>query len=722
MLRKIVLIFSYFIFSCSSLTKNNRAQNPDDALRPYLGVEFFTDKKSTGELQLKFVFPDSPAFNAGLRSNDVILAINQKKIAEFGFKSGLDFIEYLSVQDLGSILNFTVVRNQNETLQFSILLSGRKYSYGQNYDQLPIFRLETDTKTLDFDFQKLIQNQKAEQDVNDLQKRFKLMTQQGDLLRHPAIISLQKNPFDVIRYSYWAKNELDQKKTSGLVSTSDFLLKYSGSKQLLKKIGPTPTPLEALGLFQKAKNEMLQAYHTLLPLEKEFLIKNLPGLAKKFSESVYIHEEADSAVLERNLKVIELAKKIKPIHLVNAQAQLSQLLSTQVLSELKFQAQSYLQRSGKSSTKISTGFGTIIISGTNDDVHRYAKTENIFVIIDLGGDDRYLDAPASIIDFSGQDSYETSAAWTTAASIMDLQFIIDVGGDDRYVGLEGSYAATLFGISFLWDLEGNDVYRCIKYCFGAGFGGVAVMIDEKGNDRFESLLLSQGLGIAGGYGVLADLNGDDDYYSKGLLRSDYDDAGQFQGWSQGIGVGLRGLASGGLGLIYDRQGKDSFDSGDFSQGGGYYFGWGLFINSGTEDDNYYGSHYSQGFTAHYAIGTFLEEGGNDNYFSKHDVGQGMSWDLGITLFEDFAGNDNYKTCEYCLGAASHSGFTFFIDDDGVDSYKGTLLPLETPVSNTYHSGVSLGFFIDRGNKADRYEKFKNNSQFLREKYQFFIDE
>ena len=100
----------------------------------------------------------------------------------------------------------------------------------------------------------------------------------------------------------------------------------------------------------------------------------------------------------------------------------------------------------------------------------------------------------------------------------------------------------------------------------------------------------------------------------------------------------------------------------------------------------------------------------------------MSWDLGITLFEDFSGNDTYTTCAHCLGTASQSGITFFIDDSGDDIYLGPNLPFSDDVPNDYHSGVSLGFFIDRGQGNDKYEVFKNNSELLRPKYQILIDQ
>lgn len=118
----------------------------------------------------------------------------------------------------------------------------------------------------------------------------------------------------------------------------------------------------------------------------------------------------------------------------------------------------------------------------------------------------------------------------------------------------------------------------------------------------------------------------------------------------------------------------------------------------------------------------MEAGGDDKYVSRHAVAEGMSWDLGLTLFEDFAGNDRYQTCPHCLGTAAQSGLTFFIEHQGDDTYTGNFLPYDLePVPNDYHSGVSFGLFLDKGKGADKYEKFKNDSHFLREKYHLLID-
>ncbi len=731
MRNKLLLTVVLFFFIGCRTVQLTGPKYPDDAQRPFLGIEFFSERKSLEKsisgfhsgLLLSLVYPGTPAYKSGLRSSDIIVAIDQKKVSDHGFKLGLDFTEYLARRKIGTQINFTVLRDQKIILELSTILQGRKYSFGESYSTQKEFAFQLPVNHQINDFQTIVRKYKIEKEVSDLSARFKLMTEEGDQLRHPIVTSLQKNPFEIQRYSHWVKQQLDKNTIDPIKLIGQFLFDYNNSDFKFKAVPKNKSAIDQfVEIIKTAKLELDKSFDGLSATSLESLKTDLPVLAEKFSESIYIQNEKNSQQLDKNLNTISLIQKIRPRHSAQGFAILSNQIDLIFLEQIRSEAKFLLNKNQRKQVRIKTSLGDIIVSGSGIDTYTFKPEDKIFLIIDLDGDDIYQNANSIIIDYNGNDIYESSENWISSGSVMGIQFIMDLQGDDRYTGLQGSFASTLFGISFLLDKNGNDEYRCIKYCFATGFGGTAILIDERGDDRYESLQLSQGVGIAGGYGLMLDLAGNDSYYSKGNRPSGYGDAGQFDGWSQGIGVGLRGFVSGGLGLLYDRQGQDVFDSGDFSQGGGYYFGWGLLINSGNENDKYIGSRYSQGFTAHYAIGTFLEAGGNDQYISKHIVGQGMSWDLGITLFQDFSGDDNYKTCPHCLGAASQSGFTFFIDSAGKDTYKGISLPAAEKNPNDYHSGISLGFFMDQGNSADSYEVFKNNSEMIKPNYQILIDQ
>ena len=253
--------------------------------------------------------------------------------------------------------------------------------------------------------------------------------------------------------------------------------------------------------------------------------------------------------------------------------------------------------------------------------------------------------------------------------------------------------AAVLGASLFVDEAGDDVYRSRQYAQGAAAWGLALHIDREGDDRYDAGQLAQGLGMAGGAGWLLNAEGDDTYYAKGLRPTGYGDPGIFDSWSQGTGVGFRGLHSGGAAILYDGGGRDRYEAGNFSQGGGYYFGVGFVHDGGGDNDTYIGSRYNQGFAAHQAIGYFNDAGGDDYYTARHAVAQGIAWDEAIVLFIDRAGDDVYEGAQsFSQGASAHNGFCVFLDLGGHNRFdyvgiQGFAGP------NDYHGGSSFSLFV-----------------------------
>ncbi|MFO7986268.1 MAG: hypothetical protein R6U38_10395 [Desulfatiglandaceae bacterium] len=123
----------------------------------------------------------------------------------------------------------------------------------------------------------------------------------------------------------------------------------------------------------------------------------------------------------------------------------------------------------------------------------------------------------------------------------------------------------------------------------------------------------------------------------------------YDGFSQGVGVGLRNLGRGGIGILVDHNGNDTYRSGNFSQGTGYYFGAGLLFDF-SGDDKYYCSRYGLGASAHSASGIFMDFSGDDAYHAMVQAACGSAWDLSSAFFCDTAGNDRYTSApkEKCI--------------------------------------------------------------------------
>lgn len=340
--------------------------------------------------------------------------------------------------------------------------------------------------------------------------------------------------------------------------------------------------------------------------------------------------------------------------------------------------------------------------GGDDAYHFHGDERSLagHVIIDLAGDDRYL----STDDFAGP-----------AVAICGNAIIDDHAGNDVYITTgQCSLAAAVFGVGVLIDRAGDDRYENLGprsgWSQGAGLYGVGLLIDLAGNDTYAAEKLAQGIGGASGIGLLIDAAGNDTYTADGpSFTSAYKTPGVFLSMSQGFGVGIRGYASGGIGMIHDLAGDDHYRAGEFSQGCGYYFALGL-LHDARGDDLYHGNRYSQAAAAHQAVGVLIDDAGNDQYRGMTAASQSGSWDQSITLLLDRAGDDAYTADGLCQGAAAQQALAMFIDLDGADAYAaagGAAASAQgASGGNEYHHAASgqwsFSLLLDRGRGDDRF--------------------
>jgi len=522
-----------------------------------------------------------------------------------------------------------------------------------------------------------------------------------------------------------------------------------------------------------------RAFAAFSPEERRFLEERRFDLSDAFAGEVYIHFDEDRGRFVRNRRILELAGKIDYASLLAAADRLAALADPAWA-----RAAAELARSAYGDTLFadilfdrSTEHGRILIAGAGPRWHR--ETDVAF-LLDLGGDDFYTGnaggssawgVPVAIaIDASGNDAYESTLKSCQGAGCLGVGALLDLDGDDTYIGIQWCQGIGYAGVGWLHDLAGDDTYRGRTFCQGVGLFGAGFLLDASGSDRFEGDCQVQGVGLARGVGALLDRGGDDRYYAKGLYPTGYGDAGIFDAWSQGCGIGFRTLASGGLGLLLDGGGADRMEAGNFSQGGGYYYGLGLlraFADGedagsrlrdardrrsardgagasgaggrpvaggegdaergrpvpGPDDDVYIGSRYNQGFCAHQAAGVFLEDGGDDFYTTRQAVAQGLAWDECVTLFIDRRGDDVYQGGGgFSQGASAHNAICVFLDQGGRDAYD--YVPGQALAGgNDYHGGTSLSVFVDEGGGEDRYASAASGNGAIRTRAQhgLFLD-
>ncbi len=342
-----------------------------------------------------------------------------------------------------------------------------------------------------------------------------------------------------------------------------------------------------------------------------------------------------------------------------------------------------------------TEYGTILLGGS---AGQSLQRQNILFLADLGGDDIYgiesdssfSGNPQLIVDFSGSDRYETVQGNALATAIGSASLLLDYYGDDQYVGASLTQGAAVMGAALLMDYQGNDHYEAGSLAQGYGMYGIGKLVEHTGDDSYRIGAIGQGLGMASGLGALFDSIGNDEYTAGGAIPTNYGTPGLSDAWAQGVGLGMRELARGGIGRLLDGAGSDRFDAGSFAMGGGYYLGVGQFINAGNGNDSYLGSRYNFGWGAHGGIGFFRETGGDDRYRTRQIVAAGLAWDSSIALFRDDAGDDHYLMGDFSLGASALGSAALFIDGAGSDQYRGVV------PARANQEPPNLSLFMDLG--------------------------
>jgi hypothetical protein len=369
---------------------------------------------------------------------------------------------------------------------------------------------------------------------------------------------------------------------------------------------------------------------------------------------------------------------------------------------------------------------TRILGGPGPNTYDMAIVSEVY---DTGGDDVYTFNPAAdrddplrnarnhtIIDLGGNDAYQSSSDFCgPGVGNFGLSTIDDRGeGNDVYRSTGVcSLASGLFGIGIIIDRGGNDTYENsgpgAGWSLGAGFYGAGLLIDLGGDDTYLGQVLSQGVGGPRGFGAIIDAGGSDLYRANGPHNpSAYATPGVFLGMSQGFGYGIRGYAAGGLGALFDLGGNDRYEAGEFSQGGGYYFGLGILHDFGGHD-LYYGNRYGQAFAAHQAAGLLIDDAGDDAYWSITAASQAGAWDQSAAMLIDRAGNDTYRADGLAQGSAAMQAVAVLIDGEGADVYTAAGEASQGQGGgNEYHydadKAYSFSALLDLGPGLDRFTR------------------
>lgn len=311
-----------------------------------------------------------------------------------------------------------------------------------------------------------------------------------------------------------------------------------------------------------------------------------------------------------------------------------------------------------------------------------------FAILDPGGDDTFVDVHAPlqvgavllVRDVAGNDDVSWSEYAGPGTGLFGFSVWMDDAGDDTYQGGNVGAGAAIHGAGLLWDRQGNDRYEGGSQVQGVANYGIGVLWDEQGDDQYQAGMSAQGFGGPGGIGMLIDASGDDRYHCGGLAPDRMEariarHAGiRYVTMCQGYGFGFRPDISGGLGVLLDHGGNDSYEADIFGQGGGFWFAAGI-LGDLAGDDRYRALEHCQGSSVHLSAG----------------------------FLGDWAGNDRYEGFEHCQGVGVDRGAGFLYDEQGDDSYAAT-----RDAQGTGLKTYGVGLLWDRAG-GDRYDA-KESSQ------------
>jgi hypothetical protein len=421
-----------------------------------------------------------------------------------------------------------------------------------------------------------------------------------------------------------------------------------------------PALLRAL---EEAKKRVEEAFDNLTPKERALL------------QSKALNPMDDAAWNE----VLDISTKVDRTKLLNAFTPLFSFLTRDNLSLLK---EDLIRRFGGKQEPIlyesMMPVGRVIVGGTGPNVY----TEDAALILDLGGDDLFLNnaggtrpgMPVSlVIDWGGNDRYLGRENFSQGAGVLGGGFLIDLGGDDTFISLDGSQGAGFWGVGVLYHGDGNGVFSASRFSQGTGQMGIGLLVNRKGDDRYLCSYGGQGLGLFGGAGILIDEAGNDLYRLGGLEPDFRDPAKATQSLGQGFGLGVRAEKEingvpGGIGMLIDGAGDDTYVADYFAQGASYYYGLGI-LDDRAGNDQYLSGRYSQGAGIHSSVGALIDRRGNDFYYASFGVAQGMGHDYGVGYFEDDGGDNRYQGGILVQGAATTGGLGIFIDAQGADQYN-----------------------------------------------------
>lgn len=302
--------------------------------------------------------------------------------------------------------------------------------------------------------------------------------------------------------------------------------------------------------------------------------------------------------------------------------------------------------------KWETKFGDVIIAGNGDDNYNAASLRDAALIIDLGGNNSHQGSPAAagpgeirvVVDFGRNVKVDGSGERGTASGEfgLGLLYLANPDGTKTLRGGDFSLGAGLFGAGGLFVRGSASVVNGGRFTQGAGAFGLGVMVSEGEGARVVAGQSGQGFGFTRGAGLFFQKGGSS-RLEGGLIHPDPHEAVGATSLCQGVGLGPRSFAGGGVGVAaVDGNGLDLRAS-YMAQGMGYWRGAGVLAVTG-DGNRILARRYVQGAGVHAALGSLILRG-NRNSLAAWGAGPALGWDLAAGTL-DSEGDENSFSSEW----------------------------------------------------------------------------
>jgi len=437
--------------------------------------------KNCCSLQVKFVWPYSPAFNAGIRNGDIILSIDDKELSSDKKMVKKKIFEIIDNHNLAEPININIFRKKSKNSQgkdnqsknflrkrinlikyFDHWLSKKELINNNLYPYPYLTDLELKKVV-----EALIKKHRFEDAFLDLKNRFLVLERRGDPFRSDFIASLHRDWFltrktidrileSIILNDDWSDSIKNNLQLSLSISNKSklYISKNKGFRNF-KSFVDFINVIE--NAFKRVKNiHLKESLIKLTNSEKEFIYKEYFDLFTPLKNSIYLYLDKNRKRYINNLNLIKTASKINKNLLMQGAYELISLFNKKFIDQLVIQLKQERSDIYKEIVfKKETIYGSIIIAGVGDNRHVYQGSTKPALIIDLGGDDFYGGRVAAsdenqdvsiVIDLSGDDIYQSSNHLSQGASILGIGILLDLEGDDSYISTGLSQGFSFMGV------------------------------------------------------------------------------------------------------------------------------------------------------------------------------------------------------------------------------------------------------------------------------------